>query len=370
MKKKIELEIPVEIYTELSDKIDELEKSAEKRMLKMEKEIESLKKSVERFMDSLESRFMKDMRSLERKVEKRLSELEQRSEKRMEEKIRQFESSFSDLEKSVEESFNEEASYVKSLLEKFSEKLSIMSQESKESIKVFTKNLSELRRLIKAEVSETKKSLKDQIRALEKEHKNSIRDMSSAIKAIDKRLEFVEREIGESEVLKKKRRIRKSVEALEKKIEKSGPAHASVQRQAAKRKSAAGGKSLKIRIPGFLSGIMKQRADDKEPSNKWISKISSIRRRKTGKAFVIGVAKTLREYLLKKFGIKEKLTYMETIEELEKRGVDKKVLDQIQWFFEEVNELEYSNEDSEERFPDIDTWASKIILYFESKMVK
>ncbi len=338
--RKIELEIPVDIYTGLAEKLEELERETENELREMHRKFDELEKNYVKDIKRLEDGMIKFEKQLKKAVEDYLSKFVKNVHSQIDRKDAKQRKEFDRLVKTVRDNFEEYSEQISKIINKAAKAVEEIDVKLRQALKVF---------------NERYMDLKNSVKQFEREHRKFEKD-------VEKRLKRVEKYLGLYEA--KKKRAKKEVadtieEPVEKAVEKTSEITKRLQEL---EKLAPEEEDVKLNIPFFGKPSRKPKSKDLE---KMFRKIDSLRKRKKGREFVISIAHLLRDYLRKKYGIDFQTTYMELLEELKDKNIKESIMDQLEWFFEEVMELEYSNEDTEEGFPNLDEWAKRIVEVIE-----
>ena len=269
---------------------------------------------------------------------------------RVEKAISDMEKRYQIIDASVKKNFEKEENYVLKIMKDMDNKINSMNDSVTKISKtngVLSKEINSLKR----ENEKMKKNLSEKnekIKTLEKEIKE--------LKIIEK---GIEKEIKQKMEIFKDNPLSAGIESMEKHKTKRTrkPKIPKVSKKS--KQTSKKNESLFKKILPFVG-------KSEEKKSPLLKKIDAVRRRKHGKDYIVSIAHILRNLLKKKYGIKEQLTYTELIDRIkEMRDISKDVRDQISWFFNEVQQHEYSGELDEAYFPDLDKWAKKVVELLE-----
>ncbi len=348
--REIELKIPVEIYNKILDEVEQLRADTEEKIAELRKFEENIlktinndrennKKSIEKFekkvRDYIEQKNIMTFRDLRNKIEKYISDMNKK---------------YSILENSVKKNFENEGNYILKIMKDMDKKINNSNNNMKEMAKMISSISKELNS-VKRTNEKFKKDLQkkdEKIKKLEEELKSMKEWKKTIEKELKENIEIIKKNpltIGMKKI--KKARTTKKKTEMKMKIEK---------------KSESDHKKSQSLFEKILPFVKSKKTKESPIARK----IDSIRRRKKGKDYIVGIAHILRDFIKKKYGIKEQLTYTELIDRIDGiKDMPKDVREQLTWFFNEVQQHEYSGELDEVYFPDLDKWAKKIVELLE-----
>ena len=353
--REIELKIPVEIYNKILDEVEQLRADTEKKIEDLRKFEENIvktinddreknKKSLDAFekhvRDYIEQKNIMTFKDLRSKVEKAISDLEKK---------------YQVLDASVKKNFEKEGEYVLKILKDMDKKLNGMND-------------------IVAKISKTNSILSREINSLKRENdkfKKELGKKGEKIKALEKELKELkafnkdlEKKINEKVKIFEKNPLTSGLKTMEKHKKRARESKKEIKIKTPPMKSNS--RPAKKSNESLLQKILPFVGKKEEKESPLVKKIDTIRRRKHGKDYIVAIAHLLRDFIKKKYGIKEQLTYTELIERINgMKDIHKDVRDQISWFFNEVQQHEYAGDLDEAYFPDLDKWAKKVVELLE-----
>ncbi len=359
--RKIELEIPVEIYNQILDKVEELRADTEKKIAELKNFEMGIVKTINEDREQ-SKKSISDFESLMKKyIEKKDVAVSKDLENKLKSSINEIDKKQKILEISIKKNFENEGRYVMSSLKNMDMKL-IRLKNDVSNIKELNKSFSSNIKKLIHDTERMKKidSIKDE----------KIKKMEEEIKLIKKELKMFKSEIRGKVSLYEKNPLERGLKKMES-VEKTK--NSPTKKKEIKKKKSTTSKKKIVRKKNDIGVSLLQRIlpfvkqEDKNKELKIEKKIESIRRRKKGKNYVISIAHLLRDIVKQRYGIKEQLTYNELIDRLGKESIPKDVKDQIKWFFKEIQKHEYSGELDESYFPDLDKWAIKVAELINSE---